>query len=61
LPIPGLAPGTYFLKVYLSPHYNPSPDQWYDGARTLAAATPIRVPPGGTLTRITMHLQTWGE
>ena len=46
LTIPGLAPGRYFLQVH---GYNTNQTwaaQWYDGADSLAAATPIDVTAG---------------
>jgi len=55
IPIPGLEPGRYFLKVLDSP-YRPWAEQWYDRADSLSRATPIQVESGGTVTRITMHL-----
>jgi hypothetical protein len=56
-----LRPGRYFLFVYGYCDYDGEPwaSQWYDGADSLAAATPIELPEG-QLVPITVHLALGG-
>ena len=60
-PIPGLDPGVYFLQIQPRSEWDPWLPQWYDHADSLGRATPIEVFPGGSVTRITAHLETGGR
>lgn len=58
IPIPDLKPGTYFLQSWRHWSIDPWLPQWFDHADSLGDATPIEVLGEGSVTRITMHLET---
>jgi hypothetical protein len=62
IPICNLRPGRYRLFVYGYCNYDGEPwaSQWYDGADSLAAATPIDLP-SGRLVPIAVQLEPGGS
>jgi hypothetical protein len=60
IPFPNLDPGTYRLFVSNSRLSMDWQSQWYDGAATSDAATPVTIPSGGAVVPITVTLQAGG-
>ncbi len=56
IPIPNLAPGTYYLHVERVTDTQRWLPQWYDQADSLQDATPIEVFAGGEATEVTVRL-----
>ena len=56
-----LRPGTYFLYITRNGWGQPWHPQWYDGADSLAAATPITIAAPGEVVEITAHLREGGR
>ncbi len=59
--ISNLQPGTYYLYIQNTTWDQPWYSQWYDGADSLATATPITIAVPGEVVAITAHLREGGQ